>query len=195
VNIDQKLRELGVSPIVLVVSVAAIVVFFFTSMRPSLLEYKKWSHAGMICSNESFWSPPLDPYIPREHWSVVGLIFAGRVYPMESYVPERIIRPEGDPMYDSSYFIRPFGEIPYTVERDGHRFFASKESYGGGDEYSESIQIGNPVLFLNLHRHPDLIDKDIPDDARVYFDFESVVATVEWGGEVQATYNCFNSER
>jgi hypothetical protein len=256
-DLNEKLAHLGLSLLVVVVGGLAILVFFFTSMRPSLAMYDHWNRPGMMCSTESF---RLSGFVIRDDWGnywgksktwipggfanesreagvlpdyptysaprynvyavqrfkhrdeavnllfelrskdvdlrgevetapVVGGTFGGHLLPID-----RTKKPEGDPFLESDFFIRYAG-FEVTLEKDWGRYYADSESRYGGDEYTESSRVGDPVkLFGLLDLHPDLENREIPDDARVYFDFDDVVVTVEWDGDVQATYSCFNAE-
>lgn len=197
-NLKHLFDDMGLSLLVVVTGGLSIAVFFFTSMLPSIEEHERWNWPGMVCSNEAFRSDlisnlesqPIETQAaflygrPGTHF-----IFAGHLTPIQ-----RAERPENDQFLEADYFLNNFGGEDVTLSRDKGRYYADGQSRYGGDKYSVSKDMINAVQFFRLELHPDLENREIPDAARVYFDFKAVVATVEWDGEVQATYNCFNSD-
>ena len=246
-DLNEKLASVGLSLLVVVVGGLSILVFFFTSMRPSLVMHEKWDWPGMICSNESFRyeNPIINPadvarnlecqqYLDAlaDTASGISRLFIERADKEgrscsaeeaaavrhkleEAYVIQRKFRaphnknyfsghlapverrkdlPENDLFFDSNYYLSEFSGQKITLTRDGRRYYVDNKSRYGGDSYTPSNEVVDPVTLLGLEMHPDLMSKDISPRARIYFDFDSVAATVEWDGEVQATYNCFNSD-
>lgn len=280
----RRLEALGISVVVVGVSVAAIGVFYFTSMRPSILEYNRWKVYGkMVCSRED---PSTYAVMPlhfgergRDWWerqqelqeqeqallarqkqadavcgvpsSFVNDDFGIRsqcqrdmpLNPTESddrkysdcvertrqaceaaqeIAAERMAIATGRPGQYSNlgngygesntYTLRPvkqdnqfwfhpgewivelFPTTYVSAEEEEGRFYIDSSSKIGGTQ-SELARLGAPLARLGLDRHIDLSSVIIPEDVRVYVDFDGVRLTAESGGEVLAEYTCFDNEK
>ena len=200
----KKLEDAGVSPLVVVVCSIAAVVFYFTSIRPSLAEYEKWDRPGMMCSNESIGprggrKDRVDPRFPVNPESE---FFGGHLNPMDD-ISRSSKLPDTDPFLDSPKYIHFFSGSYISVNKDSRGFYIDTGSrvltqqnraYGSSvpiDEYSQNL---NFVEKLSLAYHPNLIGKEIPKDAKLYFDFYKPDVSLVWDGDEKAVFNCFNAE-